>query len=219
MKIITIGLLLAVNTFVVAIPTTTAQNLLVNGSFESAVAQGALPSASGFWRGDLVESINPLPTLGAKDGSRVLQFLATAATASTNTSASEQWQIVDLQAFAPDIRAGKLRADGSVWVTRVPGAADDLFAIQLIALAGDPADLPSKWGNRDWLQSVLGEKLSDASLASWEEITASLILPPTTRYLVVHIYAFENHVNDGVGTPEFEGHFADNASLRLTWLP
>jgi len=46
------------------------------------------------------------------------------------------------------------------------------------------------------------------------EITASVELPPKTRYLLVEIQVSEDVLNDAEA-PEFAGHFADDLSLVL----
>ena len=54
----------------------------------------------------------------------------------------------------------------------------------------------------------------DASAFSWQQVQASLALPPNTTYVLVEIYAFEDQVNDADGA-EFAGHYADELSLVL----
>lgn len=197
-------------------------NLLINPSFESAVTAGPLPDGAGYWRGDLTETTAPPAGVPASpDGGRVLTFLATAtATASLNTASSELFQIIDLRALATDIDAGKVAVDGRASFNRAPRSAssDRLFSLNLLAYSGTPAAFPASWNPQTALVDQRFDLTSDANPATWETVTGSITLPPNTRYVVVLLFANEDVVNDAT-SPEFDGHYADGASLILRRLP
>lgn len=190
-------------------------NLLQNPSFEEPVTARVIPAAPGGWGGDLVESV-PLPAgFPSVDGTRVLRFIATGPTASTNTVASELFQTVDVSRFSADIDAGKIRIDGEVLFGRVDAPnVDRLFGMQLLAFDGPPDQFAAKFAAQSWLGRVRVDRTVTAA-AVWQNATGSLVLPAGTRYVAIHIFAYEDVVNDGVGVPEFAGHYAETASLRV----
>ncbi|MFN0180004.1 MAG: hypothetical protein ACKVZ0_14485 [Gemmatimonadales bacterium] len=208
--------------FVLPSPLPFGTNLLINPGFESAVTAGPLPDGAGYWRGDLTDAIPPPTGVPASPaGGRILSFLATAtATASLNTASSELFQIIDLTPLATDIDAGKVAVDGRAFFNRAPRSAssDRLFSLNLLAFAGTPASFPESWNPRTALIDRRFDLTSDADPATWETVTGSITLPPTTRYVVVLLFAGEDVVNDAV-SPEFDGHYADGASLILRRLP
>lgn len=194
----------------------TPGEMLANRSFEQGVTAGLLPDAAGFWRGDVAESTLPPAGFAAQDGNRILRFVATGSASSTSTLASQQWQIIDVTGFASQIDQGTLRADAEVFFNRVAGSSvDRLFALDIMAFSGVPSEFPAKFVAGGWLAHRTAELVSDDLPATWERVSASLSLPPFTRYVVVQVYAFEDVVNDGVGAVEFAGHYADGASLKL----
>ncbi len=191
-------------------------NLLLNPSFEESVTARVLPSAPGAWGGDYVESVAVPTGFPTVDGARVLRFVATGpTTSSTNTVASEVFQLVDLTHLAGDIDAGRIRIDGEVLFGRVDApSVDRLFGIQLLAFDGPPDQFATKFAAGAWLGRVRIDRTVTAA-ATWQGAAGSLTLPANTRYVALHLFAMEDVVNDGVGTPEFAGHYAEAAVLRV----
>ncbi|WP_341889829.1 hypothetical protein [Variovorax sp. YR752] len=198
------------------VPGGTGVNLLANPGFEQAVDNGPFPDAAGSWRGDLSASVPADNGITPRGGTAMLKFLATGNTGSATLVSSQQWQIVDLSAFTAQILAGRMQADASVWFHRVAGDAstDRRFDLRLLAFAGSPDELPARYAAADWL----AERTTTLNTGGedWQQALASLLLPPTTGYLLFEIYAFEDAANDA--TEEFAGHYADDASLVLTEL-
>ncbi len=109
---------------------------------------------------------------------------------------------------------GGVRADASAWFNRVQvdAATDRRFDLRLLAFDGNPAEVGARYVAGTWLaqQTVM----LDSAAFSWQQVQASLALPPNTSYVLVEIYAFEDQVNDADGA-EFAGHYADELSLVL----
>jgi hypothetical protein len=191
------------------------RNLLINPEFSTPVTQGLLPTAPGNWQGDLAASVPTEQGIAPRSAPSMLRFDATGNVGSTNTFASQQWQIVDVSAQAADIAAGRVRADASAWFNRVTGDAsvDRRFDIRLLAFSGTSAALPAAYAAGSQLAVQTGSILSSAN--AWEQATATMTLPPGTTLLLVEIYAFEDVANEGT-PPEFAGHYADDISLVLT---
>ena len=191
-------------------------NLLVNASFETAVATGVAPTVPGTWRGDATQSVAPVG-FAAHDGQKVLQFVATGgAFASTSTTASQLWQLVDVSHDRLLIDAGLIDMTGRAWFNRVGGTtSDSLFSVRIYAFSGLTSEFSTRYAVGGWLARGIADLKTDGSLATWEEALVTLTLPPGTQYVAIEVIAFEDVVNDGPGTPEFLGHYADQASLVL----
>jgi PKD repeat protein len=190
-------------------------NLLVNPAFELPVTVGFLPTAPGNWRGDLAVSVGVDRGITPRSAPNMLRFDAAGDVTSNNTVASQQWQIVDVNALAADIAAGRVRADASAWFNRVVGdlTTDRRFDIRLLAFNVAAADLPAAYvaGTQLAVQTASIQTIGNV----WQQAALNMTLPAGTRLLLVEIYAFEDVVNDG-NTPEFAGHYADDISLVLT---
>lgn len=195
-------------------PPVPGTNLIANPGFEDQTAAGGLPAAPGFWQGDAHGTVAAENDVVPREGARMLKFVATGGVGSTNTLASQLWQTVDLRDQAALIAAGGVRADASAWFNRVQvdAATDRRFDLRLLAFDGNPAEVGARYVAGTWLaqQTVM----LDSAAFSWQQVQASLALPPNTSYVLVEIYAFEDQVNDADGA-EFAGHYADELSLVL----
>ena len=101
--------------------------------------------------------------------------------------------------------------DAGAWFNRVAGDAqtDSDFLVILRAFSGTPGAETLLADSADAFRLV-----SDADPATWEQLTAEMALPPGTEFLQVFLTAVENVSNDA-SLPEFDGHFADEASVSL----
>ena len=190
-------------------------NLPINPAFESPVLVGFLPNAPGSWRGDVAVSVGADRGITPRSAPNMLRFDATGDVGSTNTLASQQWQIIDVSTLAADIAAGRVRADASAWFNRVVGdsTTDRRFDIRLLAFDVAAVDLPAAYvaGTQLAVQAASIQTVGNV----WQQAALNMTLPAGTRLLLVEIYAFEDVLNDGT-TPEFAGHYADDISLVLT---
>jgi hypothetical protein len=189
-------------------------NLLIDPSFESRIELGDLPTAPTRWRGDLCVSVAAENGIAPHSGAAMLKFQATGPVPSFGRLTARQWQLVDLSPFAGAIAAGGVRADAGAWFNRVVGSerTDRRFDLRVMAFDGSPADLPARYAANSWLAEDTAPLISVPD--SWQQVQASMVLPPGTTYLLVEIYASEDVFNDGDG-PEFSGHYADDMSLML----
>ena len=144
----------------------------------------------------------------------MLKFVATGAIGSTNTVASQLWQTVDLRDQTALIAAGGVRAEAGAWFNRIVAGTttDRRFDLRVLAFDGEPAEVAARYVAGTWLAQQTATV--DADPFRWQQVQASLVLPPTTTYVLVEIYAFEDVQNDADGT-EFAGHYADDVSLVL----
>lgn len=189
-------------------------NLVVDPGFETIVAAGGLPAAPGFWQGDASNVVAAESDVVPHGGAQMLKFIATGAIGSTNTVASQMWQVVDLREYASVIGGGTARVDGTAWFNRivVGTTTDRRFDLRLLAFDGEPASVGARYAAGTWLAQQTATL--DSEPFRWQPVQASLVLPANTTYVLVEIYAFEDVQNDADGT-EFAGHYADDISLVL----
>lgn len=194
-------------------PTLTGE-LLANAGFELLTQLGTLPGEPGVWRGDLSTVTAAVGAVTPRQGSYMLQFQATGAAPSAELVSSQVWQLVDVRPWAAAIDAGGVRALGSAWFHRVTGTAltDRRFDLRVLAFDGEAASVPARYAGLQQLGMAATQIDTDGT--AWRQAQATLAVPPGTRWLLVEIYAYEDVSND-YAAPEFDGHYADDVSLRL----
>jgi len=191
-------------------------NLLANPGFETAVTVATSPTSTGHWQGDSAYSVILDQGIMPRSGNQMLRFQRSGLLPGAGVVSSQQWQLVDVSTLASEIDAGKIRMDASIWFNRVTGDAqtDTRFDLRVLTFTGTPANFPADYASPAHITA--GSILTTSN--SWQTVALADTLPAGTRYLAVEIYAFEN-VQDDATDPEFDGHYADDASLVLTQLP
>jgi len=198
-----------------------AANLLVNGGFEtSEVIETHLPSTTGHWAADGGTILAPENGIVPVEGDQMLRFDFTGfGTASGRIS--DQWQLIDVTSLSSVIAGGLVTATASAQFNRVAGGSqtDTQFGITLAAINGNPSEFDDYQPNLvPFLASTHNSVFTDGHASSWETATANLTLPSNTTYLAVDLLAFENIYANST-SPEFDGHYVDNAVVSLTVIP
>ncbi len=193
--------------------------LLTNADFETPFStNGVLPTTVGVWDADPASSVTSLFGITPLQGTRMLQFEFARPVGPSTNVASDVWQLVDLTNNSA-VSNGSALANLSSWFNRVAGDSetDTLFRIEIVAFAGLLNSFPLQVRNSE-LAAVTSNLISDSDVTSWERLDAQLLLPMQTDFIAIHLAAIENVVNDSSGV-EFDGHFADTASLTITPIP
>lgn len=192
-------------------------NLLSNPGFDVAVTTGGLPTRPGFWQGDVCQVVAAQNGIAPRGEPSMLRFGDTGTGPSPTLVSCQQWQIVDLGPYAAEIAAGHVRATASIWCNRVTGdeTTDRRFDLRLIAFGGSPTTIAADYAASAWLD--LGSTTLSSAGAQWQPLDVALTLPPTTSYVLVEVYAYEDVLNDATA-PEFAGHYADDAVLMVNLM-
>jgi len=202
-----------------------AENLLVNGGFETITSTSGccdsypgchLPNGYGYWRSD--ESIIVGADLGIQPftGSHMLRFLSsTPCGPSISFTGCELFQIIDLRQFAPEIASskGKLVASAQFNRVHIDSQTDTRFLLDLYAYDGPPSSFQAKF-SQDELASAISWIDTDSDGSTWQTASVQLCLPAGTFYAAIRIAAAENVFNDSTD-PEFDGHFADDVTVEF----
>ena len=183
-------------------------------SFEgSSLHSHANPSA-GKWLGDGVEVVREQDGIEPLDGRDMLHFVTAEL---SSGDGSDVYQIFDLITWRRTLAGDGVSAVASVQFNAEvhDNHHDDcLFGIDLYAFSESPLgilDFDPEKGRKP--QAHVSRNIqADLDTESWQDVSASLELPPKARYLVLQL-----SVKDADGNPgsHFRAHFADKVSLNL----
>jgi hypothetical protein len=180
---------------------------LTNPNFETAetINSGGIPSVLNDWEGNVSSVVGAENGIVPFDGNRMLRFLFAHAGQPGPGVGVGVRQLLEIQPG--------LTVTASAVFNRVPGDAqtDTEFHLEVEAYGGTLTSL-----NRLGVDTF--RLLSDGNVLTWESATASLTMPPNTRYVGVHLLALENVFNDNSGE-EFDGHYADAVTLAIVPEP
>ena len=174
-----------------------------------------LPSEFGVWGGDASEIVGPQNGITPFEGQHMLHFISSQNPTGLNGISSDIWQLLDMSGYSADIASGSAAVTWSAYFNRIQGDAqtEPQFSVSVRAFAGVPADFV---GLSDYpLADTTTFLLSDADPLTWEQLSATLLLPASTTYLGVHVSARETLGGNRPFADEFAGHYADLGALSL----
>lgn len=197
-------------------PARTAPVTIVNHSFETVEAITGFPSTFGDWGVDSSGIVTAENGITPLDGTQMLHFDNTNIEGPAG-AAGEVGQAVDLSSHSASIATGAAVLTASAYVNRVAGDAqtDTRFALQLLSF--NSGSVLSAFSAVP-VVSATTSLFSDSDPSTWEKISASLLLPADTTFVILYLVAIEN-VFDNLGLPEFDGHYADLVSANINAVP
>lgn len=186
-----------------------AQNLVVNPSFESSSPGSGWPSGYGMWSGDAAASVTAQQGVVPAAGSRMLKFVYGGPSASALVACQVR-QIIDVRGSMGLIRANGAAVTLKALFNRVQldAQTDTRFILQVYAFAGAPSTAPTQLESGSWIAQHFAELLSDSDILTWQTAEAIMHLPVNTDFVCIEVAAYENVHNDTSGT-EFDGHYCD----------
>jgi len=201
-----------------------AQNLLVNSGYETTEdVVGWLPDDYGNWQGDVSAVITASQDDGIIpfEGVQMLDMIATHRDGpSIDTIGCEVWQLIDLSAYSAQIATGNASLHGEAWYNRVEGDAetDNQFNVAIYAFNGAIDNFDQAWLHQGYTAWSEGQVFTDGDTMTWEMAETDLLLPTSTSFVAFRVGATENVMNDA-DSPEFDGHYADAATVTLIPTP
>lgn len=186
-----------------------------NGSFESKVQLASgFPKDIGYWGGDLHAIVGETQGIVPFHGSKMLQFLGSFENLlyypphsnRGNATGSDIEQCIMVS--PSDVVGGNTKIVVTAQFNRVhkDDQTDTKFAIEIVAYS-----VPNSLA----LKSIVKEIICDPDPATWEELSAELLLPINTDLISYRLVARENVYNDMILYDEFDGHFADGVTVTL----
>lgn len=205
---------------------------VADAGFEAGVAPATQPPGGcslremlpsyGAWAADGVRITGPEHGLTPREGKAMLCFEealpAPGATVNRRSEACDLFQFVDLRPWGDKIATGEAMLELSMCCAEAVGARDvpAHFHARIFAYDSSPADVGDCWPDAR-LDTVALNQVAlkpPAADGAWRRLTAKMLLPPTTRFVLLHITA-------GLGE-DFERHshlgrqYCDDVRLTLT---
>lgn len=197
--------------------------LLKDGGFESEDIKftGSAPFEFGIWGGDEVKVIGDWKGVQPHRGKGMLRLISSFATNQPQNRRyvkCEQWQFVDLQPFAEEIKRGGVVAEASMWLRQVGGEPVE-YRILLAGFATAPSLLgPGLAVTKSPRITGLAKTTttSNPRATHWQSIGTRLELPPSTLFVYVSPQA-EIGANPDLD-PEV-AHLLDSIEFKLAIPP
>jgi hypothetical protein len=195
---------------------TGGENLAANAGFEEDRSETRWPTRSGVWSGNRSTMVPAEREIQPRGGQRMLRFDMTSWGVPGECPNSQVSQIIDLSGYRDAVRAGKVRVVASAWFNRVTGgpATDRGMQISLFCFQGEHAHNFDNYEHGRHLTVASARVDTDSDVSTWERATTEARVPAAADYVLVDLVAIENVRNDLTG-PEFDGHYADDVSVRV----
>lgn len=207
-----------------ALTSTSFGELVVNAGFEtSETTGGGWPNSYGDWNGDYSAIVGATGGITPYEGSQMLQFKGTSHYGAASSTGCCVFQLVDTSSYSSLIASGNAVAKASTFFNRVntDSQTDTGFYVQIFAFDGLVSTFATRWEANGYSSAIVYSTtnfLTDDLSTTWEKVEGELAIPTTTTFLAISINASENIYND-YSYPEFDGHFADSASLQIVPEP
>ena len=179
--------------------------LLSNGNMEDTLDG---PADGLDWEGDLFTIVPAENAVNPINGIGMLRFDGTTPSGAAAGLDSEVSQVVDLSAFAAQIATEQATFQTTAFFNRIDAGPNTDTEFQVVIEALDAGSLV--------IASAAQLLSTDGDPATWERQIAGLLLPAATASARVTLLASEDVLDDAI-SPEFDGHYADNA--RALVLP
>jgi hypothetical protein len=178
------------------------------------VSGNGLPTEPGKWAGDASEIVGPQNGIVPLESDHMLRFLSSANPLGLNGISSDIWQLIDMTGYSADIATGHATVTWSAYFNRILGDAqtEPQFSISVRAFAGVPAEFAAVADHP--LADTTDFLFSDGDPTTWQQISASLLLPTSTSYIGVRLAARET-LDNSAFADEFAGHYADYTATAL----
>ncbi|MEE2674998.1 MAG: hypothetical protein VX466_14445 [Myxococcota bacterium] len=177
--------------------------LLANGNMEDTLDG---PADGLDWEGDLFTIVPAENGVNPINGIGMLRFDGTTPSGAAAGVDAEVSQLIDLSASAAQIATGLATLQTTTFFNRVDAGVNTDTEFQVIIEALDAGSLV--------IGSAAQLLLTDSDPTTWENQIAGLLLPAATASVRVTLLASENVLDDTV-SPEFDGHYVDNARAHL----
>ncbi|MEI6713215.1 MAG: hypothetical protein WCO60_05650 [Verrucomicrobiota bacterium] len=180
-----------------------------------------LPTQPGVWTGDDAQIVGSEHGIKPKSGLKMLRFVSASYPGenSPKSSWSDVYRLVDVRELGDPITertAIRLSAN----FCAAPFSADEKYQFNVALYALD--SLPSSAENHLTLPVVRETSVATGSrivpittTGTWQEITQELLIPPATRFVLIHVAMVQAVPKRTSGIAQFSGHYLDDIRLDL----
>ena len=180
-----------------------------------------IPIQTGVWSGDEAQSLGAENGIQPKSGLKMLRFLSASYVGenSPRSSWSDVYRLVDVRDLGdPITERSALRFSASFNAAPFPSSEKYQFSVALYALESVPAATDARLSLPDVHETSLatGSRIVPITTpGTWQEITQELIIPPETRFVLVHVAMVQSLPDRTSGNARFAAHYADDLRLDL----
>ena len=197
-----------------------SMNLLINAGFETPVSiPTQYPSMTGIWSHDVATIVTAQRGITPRTGQYALRFdFAGPLGPDAVRQSVDVLQLFDLTPYADEVASGLLVVRGSFYANRIEhdSQTDTAFGVLIAAYDGSVSTFSAiRDSPLSFVQSIIE---TDGDTATWQKVTAELLLPTSAKFVQFRVFAAENVFNDSSGI-EFDGHYGDDATLTITTIP
>lgn len=209
---------LVISVLCLSVASVSAQNLVVNPSFEIGTPGFGWPSSYGEWVGDRSTAVAAQQGIVPVEGSKMLRFVYSGPSSPSGLYVACQVRhIIDVREYLGFIRDGRAAVTLRASFNRVQldAQTDTQFQVRVYAFTGAPSTYPTQVESGSWIAMQFTDLFSDADLLTWQIAETSLHLPANTEFVAFEVAAFEDIYNDA-SVAEFDGHYCDVVEFALT---
>jgi len=205
-----------------AVPVVGRANLIADAGFENLSLGSTIPAnVTSFnqWFQDYATIVGSDQGVNPRDGNQMLRFDYTSPDQYAGiTNGCDIYQYIDLRGLEnySEISSGNTTAYASAFFNRVNlDRSDTTFILWLFTYSDDTF---ASYPDAGFTSKVSASIITDGDVATWEELTLSVLIPQGTTHMAFRITAQEDLFKDDTGTSEFTGHYADSMYLDFTPL-
>ena len=207
---------------IMAMPVVSRANLIADSGFENPSLGSTIPgNVTSFdqWFQDYATIVGSDQGINPRDGNQMLKFGYTSPDPYAGpTNGSDIFQYIDLRGLQnySEISSGNTTAYASAFFNRVNlDRTDTTFMLWLYTYSEETF---ATYPDLGFTNKVHTSIFTDGDVATWEELTLSILIPQGTTYMAFRITAQEDLFKDDTGSREFTGHYADSMYLDFTPL-
>jgi hypothetical protein len=201
--------------------------VILSEGFEDDTAPGCsgMPETAGVWGGDDREVVPAERGVRPQNGRRMLAFRRSAYKGENPPLSAwcDVYRFVDMGLLRSEISDGTavVRAGASFNAEPFPASEEFRCGVRVFALQDLSAPEVGPVPVGTWLVensiAMGGRQLRtiDRRSGTWERVTAEVVLPPQTRYLLLHVFMVRHRPERSSTPVQFAGHYADDVTLQL----
>jgi hypothetical protein len=201
----------------------TAERRIWTESFEGMPTNTSpgIPKQPAVWSGDEAQMVQAENGVKPKSGLKMLRFLSASYPGenSSSSSWSDVYRLVDVRDLGgPITERTAIRLSAHFTAVPSPPSEKYQFSVALYALE----NVPSGEDAHLRLPSILEASLATGSRivpitapGTWQELSQELVVPPETRFVLIHISMVKALPKRGSGVALFTGHYVDDLRLDL----
>jgi hypothetical protein len=201
----------------------TISGLLIDGGWEPGDLPrlNRVPTRFGVWGGDDAEVIGDWRGVKPHDGKGMLRLTSSFALNQPPDArfiGCEQWQFVDLQPYAREIKRGGVVAEASMWLRQVGGEPVE-YRLRLAGFASAQSLLgPGLAVTKSprMTDSAVAKTIGKPDASDWQSMRTRLELPPSTLFVYVSPQA---EIGANADLDPDVAHLVDSVEFKLSIPP